>query len=436
MTATRSALLQWHDGLAPGQTRREGEIFVGGCSAERLADIYGTPLLAIDYGVLDAAIDEFTAAARPLGVDIAYAGKALLLVGIAKHLLATPLQIDVCSIGELITAERAGFPAARLNLHGCGKTNDELEAAAAGRVGTIIVDNLDELRRLGERARSARPLDVVLRMNTGIEAHTHEFMRTGGSKTKFGMPAEALPKAADVLASASALRYRGLHAHIGSQIYQAQAFEANSSELLALTARAAALGMHGDRLIAGGGFGISMSPDDGERIDIPATIDAMANAVRANAARMRMPAPQIGLEPGRALIGRAGTSLYRVMAAKEQFGTPYVVVDGGIADNPRPALYNAYHHPLLASRKGEIERETVVCGRSCENDRIVTAPLPRDVSAGDVLAVCITGAYTFSMASNYNRFARPAVVAVDGTTHTLLARRETIEHVLRNDCDA
>ncbi|HEY8296705.1 MAG TPA: diaminopimelate decarboxylase, partial [Candidatus Baltobacteraceae bacterium] len=421
--------MTWHDGVAPGQSRRDGALFIGSVRAEELAESYGTPLLAIDYGVLDAAIAEFVAAAQPHGIEVAYAGKALLLRALARHLASTPLALDVCSLGELVTAERAGFPAARITLHGCGKSDEELAAAAAGRVGTIVADSLDELQRLAARARDDRRIDVVLRINTGIEAHTHELVRTAGDKTKFGMPADALPAAADIFNRAAALRYRGLHAHIGSQIYESAAFAANVRALVDVAARAAAIGLHGDRIIAGGGFGVRMHPGDDAELDIPSTITGLADAFSESARRANLPAARLGIEPGRALIARAGTSLYRVMAAKEQYGMPYVVVDGGIADNPRPALYDAYHHPLLASRAGGAPRETVLCGRSCENDRIVTAPLPADTRAGDLIAVCTTGAYTYSMASNYNRFARPAVVAVRGETHTPIARRETVDDV-------
>ncbi|MGZ3506419.1 MAG: diaminopimelate decarboxylase [Vulcanimicrobiaceae bacterium] len=436
MNVSPSDLLHWHDGLAPGQKRREGELCIGDVRANELAETYGTPLVVIDYGVLDAAIAEFVAAAQPQNIEVAYAGKALLLVALARHLAKTPLALDVCSIGELVTAERAGFPAGRISLHGCGKTDEELEAAAAGRVGTIIVDNLDELKRLAQRAHADRPVNVLLRMNTGIEAHTHELIRTGGDKTKFGMPFEALAIAGSVFSQSPALRYRGLHSHIGSQIYEEHAFAENVSTLVEMAARAGAFGLQADRIVAGGGFGVQMSPDDPSHLDIPATLRSLGEAVRAAAERARIPAPGLGIEPGRSLVARAGTSLYRVMAAKEQFGMPYVVVDGGIADNPRPSLYDAYHHPLLASRAGSAPRETVLCGRSCENDRIVVAPLPADTVAGDLVAVCTTGAYTYSMASNYNRFGRPAVVAVQGSTHSLIARRERVEDVLRNDCDA
>ncbi len=435
MNVKDDPLLHWHEGLAPGQRRRDGELTVGGVSAGELAETYGTPLLAIDFDVLDAAIAEFRAACEPHGVEIAYAGKALLLVALARHLVATPLSVDVCSIGELVTAERAGFPAERIALHGCGKTGEELAAVVAGRVGTTIVDNADELRRLADAAAGARPLPVVLRINTGIEAHTHAFVRTGGDKTKFGISPDGLDEPARILRSAPNLQFAGLHSHIGSQIYEGAAFVENARALVRVAAGLDRLGFVSERLIVGGGFGVQMDPGDGAGLNLKATIAGIASAVAEEAWATGVRVPRLGIEPGRALIAHAGTSVYRVVAVKRQFGRPFVVVDGSIADNPRPALYGAYHHPILASRESPATQQTVLCGRSCENDEIVVAPLPTDVQPDDLIAICTTGAYTYSMSSNYNRFVRPAVVAVQSGRHRPIAKRETIDDVLRNDCD-
>lgn len=429
--------LRWHDDLAPGHERRGGMLFTGGVSVEELAATYGTPVLVLDGDVLDASIAEFTTAAQPHGIEVAYAGKALLLTALAKVLRDTPLALDVCSLGELITAERAGWKPNRISLHGCGKNSDELRAAADGRVGRIIVDNLDELRELAGYARAQSPVSVVLRVNTGIEAHTHAFIQTGGDETKFGIAASDFPAAIDFLRASPVLRFRGLHSHIGSQIYDAGAFVANVRALMNGAAQFTAAGLAVADLIVGGGFGVESGPQSADRIDIPAAVEAIAKAVKDSAGALGLPLPKIGLEPGRAIIARAGTSIYRVMAHKAQNKRTFVIADGGIADNPRPALYDAYHHAVLASRVSNAPSEsTVVCGRSCENDRMTEATLPADVRPGDLLAVCTTGAYTYSMASNYNRFEKPAVVFAKGGTHRLMARRETIEDVLGNDVDA
>ena len=428
--------MQWNGGLAPGHGRRGGELLIGGAGVRELAQQYGTPLVVIDYSVLDAAIAAFTQACAPHGIEIAYAGKALLLVAIARHLKHTPLHLDVSSLGELAAAERAAFPAERISMHGCGKTDDELDAAAQRRVARIIVDNLDELHRLAQRGSADRPIPLLLRLNTGIEAHTHEFVRTSGDKTKFGFDPEALEAALEVLASKPNLRFTGLHAHIGSQIYEHDAFVANAQALMECAARCASEGLTSEQLVVGGGFGVQMHPAEPSQLDLPATISAIAATVKAEAQRLRLPVPRIGIEPGRALVAHAGTSLYSVMAVKSSFGRPYAIVDGGVYENPRPALYDAYHHLVPASRESAETAETVVCGRTCENDRLGNAQLPGDLRAGELIAMCTTGAYTYSMASNYNRFTRPAVVAVREGTHRLIARRESIDDVLRSDCDA
>jgi diaminopimelate decarboxylase len=420
----------------PGHRRSEGELVVGGVRAGELAEMYGTPLLVLDYDVLDAAIATFVAACEPHGIEIAYAGKALLLVALARHLKHTPLQIDVCSLGELAAAERAAFPPERISLHGCGKTEEELDAAVDGRVGRIIVDNLDELERLAARRNAPAPVPLLLRLNTGIEAHTHEFVHTSGDKSKFGFDPDALPAAIELLRKSPNLQFLGLHSHIGSQIYEQHAFVANAQAVMERAAYCAQAGLESQHIIVGGGFGVQMHPDQHESLDLAATMAAIAQTVRKEAERWGLRVPRIGIEPGRSLIAHAGTSLYSIVAAKREFGRPYAIVDGGVYENPRPALYDAYHHVVLARGDSGETVETVVCGRTCENDRLGVGQLPAQLRAGDLIAMCTTGAYTYSMASNYNRFTRPAVVAVRQGTHSLLARRENIDDVLRNDCDA
>ena len=420
--------LSWEADLAPGHRWRNATLEIGSVAVIDLASAHGTPQLVLDAGILDAAIALFTQAVREFHIDVAYAGKALLLRGLAHRLIDTPLSLDVCSMGELVTAQRAGFPAHRLHLHGCAKTKQELQAACDGAVGRIIVDSLEELAELSAMANAA-PLGVLLRINTGIEAHTHAFVRTAGDATKFGIGPAQLDAAAGLLRQNDRLEFCGFHSHIGSQIYQRSAFSANAREVLQCSAAFAEMGYASKEVIYGGGFAVESSPDDEPAPDIPQII--------AELARLTPRGMRFGIEPGRALIARAGTSLYRVAARKQQGSRAFIIVDGGIADNPRPALYDAYHHGLLASRQSTAPREMMtVCGRSCENDRLTEASLPADVRPGDLLAVCTTGAYTYSMASNYNRFARPAVTLVENGMISLLARRESLDEVLQLDAPA
>lgn len=402
---------------------------------ETLATHYGTPLLVIDTDVLDRNVAYFAALGSELALDVSYAGKALLVVALARRLAASPLGLDVCSLGELLTAERAGFPAARLVMHGCAKTGAELAAVASGRVGRTVIDSLDEIARLGSLAREAQPVRVLLRVNTGIEAHTHAHVRTGGEDSKFGLSPSDVPAAIDAVRATPALRLAGLHSHLGSQIFDAAPYAASLPLLVELYARAVATGAPVTDLVLGGGFGVPARAAE-ERLDVTAMLRVIADDIANAFAALGVRAPRLGIEPGRAIVAQAGTSLYRVAGVKQQGSRRFAIVDGGIADNPRPALYGAYHEPSLAGRASNAPREEfTVCGRSCENDRLVVAPLPGDLRAGDLLAMATTGAYTYSMASNYNRFPKPAVVFAGDGSHRLVARRETSEDVLRNDVD-
>jgi diaminopimelate decarboxylase len=406
---------------------------IAGVPAQTLAERYGTPLLVLDLDALDAAIARCRAACEPHGIEIAYACKALFVVALARFMVERGLNLDVCSLGELLTAERAQVPADRMTLHGCGKSDEELAAAAQGRVARIVIDGLDELQRFAREANdgSAR---VLLRLNPGIEAHTHAFVRTGGEDTKFGLPPRDEAQARAILRGAPHLRFFGLHAHVGSQIYEPGAYVAVTEALVTAAARFAQDGFSTEEIVVGGGFGVTTTPDrPDERIDFVATMDAVAKAAQAASARVRVPPPRVGIEPGRMLVGPAGTTLYRVCAKKRQARRTFVVVDGGLYENPRPALYGASHHVVAASRPNLDLEEVTLCGRSCENDELGRAMLPRVLSEGDLVAMSVTGAYTYSMASNYNRFARPAVVGVERGEERLLARRESLDDVLRND---
>jgi len=247
---------------------------LGGVRARELAETYGTPLFVVDLDELDLEIDRFVRACAPRGVGIAYAGKAFLCAAFAEHLAATSLRLDVCSLGELVTAERGGFPSARMYFHGCGKTRDELNAIAERRVAFDVIDNREELERLAEAAHGARtagvedPIEVMLRVNTGIEAHTHAFVRTGGENTKFGTPVDQLPAMLARLDELPQLRLIGLHAHVGSQIAEVATFLTNLDELLAAADRARALGFPVAEIICGGGIGVEEGPDDPRPLDV------------------------------------------------------------------------------------------------------------------------------------------------------------------------
>jgi diaminopimelate decarboxylase len=412
--------------LAPGHTRdADGMLCIGGVRAGDLASAQGTPALFLDLAVLDASVRELLDACAPHGVGISYAAKALLVVAFARRLRAFPIGIDVASIGELVTAERGGITSNRITFHGAGKSDEELDAALDGRCARIVVDGIEELERLAARAKG-RKADVLLRLNTGIEAHTHELVRTAGDDTKFGFPPRQETLAIELLRGAPALRLIGVHAHIGSQIYEPGAFAANAAALADAAQRFRQAGFEVECVVVGGGFGVQMHPElDDERIDFRTTLDAIAAAV---------PKPlRCEIEPGRAIVAAAGTSLYRVLATKRYARRTFAIVDGSLADNPRPAIYGAYHHALVARSSQAPLHPVTLCGRSCENDVLGEVALPADLRAGDLVAMCTTGAYTYSMAGNYNRFSRPPVVAIENGALQLYARRETVDDVLRSD---
>jgi diaminopimelate decarboxylase len=400
---------------------------IGGVPARELAATYGTPLIVIDLDQFELDVDALVRAFLGRGIGVAYAGKALIVAALAELLAATPLRLDVCSLGELLTAERGGFPAGRIAFHGVGKTDEELRAIAAGRVAFGVIDNAEEVERLAAIAAGGPPVDVFLRINTGIEAHTHEFVRTGGEDTKFGVPAADAGALLARLAALPQLHVGGLHSHVGSQIYDVAPLVANLDELLRFAAVAVDLGHPIAELNVGGGIGVEPGPDEPAPIDLDGFAQALAERAAGTPYR-------ISIEPGRAVIARAGSSLYRVMSVKQQGRRRFVVVDGGLADNPRPLLYGARHEAevLVSAAHGPLIPSTLA-GRSCENDEIGEYALPADLAAGDLIAMRYTGAYTFSMASNYNRFGKPPVVFVRDGTHRRVVRGETPEDVARND---
>jgi diaminopimelate decarboxylase len=406
---------------------------LGGVNARELAEIYGTPLFVIDLDELDLEIDRFTRAFGAREIAVGYAGKAFLCAALAEHLAATPLRLDVCSLGELVTAERGGFPAARMYFHGCGKTREELQAIVDRRVAFDVIDNREELERLAEAASESdhagvdEPVSVMLRLNTGIEAHTHAFVRTGGENTKFGIPLAQLRAVLARLAELPQLRLIGLHAHIGSQIEELAPFVANADELLAAAEIATAQGHPIAELICGGGIAVEEGPGDPR----PLEFDALAAGLAEHAAGRGF---RLAIEPGRALIARAGSSLYRVMTVKTQGRRRFIVLDGGLADNPRPIMYGARHRPeVMAARNLGADEPATLTGRSCENDEMGDYVLPCGLAAGDLVAMRTTGAYTYSMASNYNRFGRPPVVFVRGGHHRRVIRGESADDVTRLD---
>ena len=391
---------------------------------------YGTPLVVIDTGELDLEIDRFARAFVARDIAVGYAGKAFLCTALAELLAATPLRLDVCSLGELITGERGGFPAGRIYFHGVAKSDAELLAIAGGRVAFGVIDNAEEIERLAAIAKADAPVNVMLRINTGIEAHTHEFIRTGGENTKFGIPERDAYAAIRRVSELPQLRLIGLHSHVGSQIVDVEPLVANLQALIPFADAARALGLPVEELNVGGGIGIENAPGEARPIDLDGFAGQLAHGAAGTPCRLGNRAS------GRALIARAGSTLYRVVTVKRQGARRFVVVDGGMTDNPRPL---ALRLPppgrtdglrRAPARAGPIHAWPA--GRA-RTTRSVNTCCPRTFGRGDVIAMRYTGAYTFSMASNYNRFGKPAVVFVRDGTQRRVVRAESDEDTSRHD---
>ncbi|MEX0592784.1 MAG: diaminopimelate decarboxylase [Nitriliruptoraceae bacterium] len=416
----------------------DGVLRIGGITVIDLAREHGTPLWVVDEADIRARCREHRDAFP--GVDVAYAAKAWCTTGILQIVDEEGLFVDVASAGELHTALNAGIDPAQLIFHGSNKSADELDRALAVGVGRIVIDSFDELDRL-QRLAEAR--DVVaachLRITPGIDAHTHEYVRTGHDDSKFGFTL-SLGLADRAILTARELAHvdvLGIHAHIGSQIFGVDPFVVNAEVALDLLARwrdeyDIVLG----EINLGGGMGIAYTHED-RPVGSEQSGAAVLAAVNARCADLGLARPRLLIEPGRAIVGPSTITLYEVGTVKDLPGlTRWVSVDGGMSDNIRPALYEAEHEIDLVSRHSGADPHAVtVVGKHCESGDLVRerGTLPADVAVGDLLAVAATGAYTESMASNYNRLPRPAAVLVaDGKVRPLL-RRETLDDVIRRD---
>jgi diaminopimelate decarboxylase len=417
-----------------------GHLEIGGVDTVHLAEDYGTPLYVVDERAFRDRAREYVTAFRKYypRTEVAYAGKVFLCKAMCRLVEQEGLGLDVASGGELYTALKAGFPPPRITLHGNNKSPEELRMALEAGVGRIVVDNAYELDLLTElTAGRKRPQPVLLRVAPGIDPHTHRRISTGQVDTKFGFDIgsgaalAAIQRAREI----PALRLLGLHCHVGSQLLDTECHADSVAAMVDLLATVrTALGVELEELNIGGGLGIRYLEEQR-----PPTCEEFAQRIatvlteKLRTAGLR--APVLHQEPGRSLVGEAGITLYRVGSIKEIPGVrTYVAVDGGLSDNPRPALYEARYEVLSASRAAEAHCRTVtVAGKHCETDVLFRdVPLP-DPRPGDLLAVQCTGAYNFAMASNYNRFPRPAVVLVAEGHSELIVRRQTYEDLVAQD---
>ncbi|HEX2736759.1 MAG TPA: diaminopimelate decarboxylase [Acidimicrobiia bacterium] len=406
---------------------------------DALADEYGTPLFVYDEDELRARCHEYVAHFGP--GSVAYAGKAFLCEAMVRLVDEEQLHLDVATGGELFVALHAGFPAARIVFHGNNKSDDELRAALDAGVGRIVTDSHDELDRIEAlvAGTNVRPT-LLVRVTPGVEAHTHEFIETGTEDSKFGFTvADGVARAAAIrVARSDALQLGGLHCHIGSQIY---VLESYARALAIVTELAGEVEQETGRPIQeinlGGGLGTRYLADD-PPCEIADYAKLLQRALEDGARAAALSAsPRLLVEPGRSIAARAAITVYRVGTVKRIPGVgTYVAVDGGMSDNPRPVLYGAGYEAYLPARLREPRpMQATVVGKHCEQGDVLVAhaQLPEGVAVGDLLAVPVTGAYGYSMASNYNKVPRPAVVFVRGGNARVVLRRETQEDLVRLD---
>lgn len=418
----------------------QGHLEIGNVDTADLVKDFGTPLWVIDEQGFRQNCRDIRQAFTRLGESmVIYASKTLCTTAICKIVAQEGLGLDVVSGGELYTALKAGFPVEKIYFHGNNKSREEITMAVEAGIGRIIVDNFYELKLLDKICKElGKKQDILLRITPGVEAHTHEYIKTGQIDSKFGF---TLPdgQAMDGVKEAISLenvKLVGLHCHIGSQIFAMQSFQHATSTMMDFIGEIKkSSGYELVELDMGGGFGIYYHPGDEPRA-AEDWAEAVMLTVETKAKELGLTTPRVVVEPGRSIVGPAGVTLYTAGSVKEVKGIrKYLAVDGGMGDNPRPALYGSKYTAIIANRANETAVEKVsIAGKCCESGDMLIwdCDLPV-VAAGDIIAVFGTGAYNYTMSSNYNRLPRPAMVLVNNGSADLILKRESYEDLIRND---
>jgi diaminopimelate decarboxylase len=420
---------------------KSGNLEIGGIDAKDLTKEFGTPLYVMDQKLIEDTIDIMKQAfvSERFNTQIAYAGKAFLTTGMVNLVNKKGLDLDVVSAGELYTAVKAGFPMERIHMHGNNKSDEELNMAIEYGIKEIVIDNEDEIEKIETICREKdKKQAVLLRIDPGIEAHTHEYIKTSGLTSKFGISLfqENLFDIVKRLDDSEYIEFKGFHTHIGSQIFQSAFFIFALDEIFKyLSKLKEELGIAVETVNMGGGFGVYYAEGDQ-----PPKLDELLKEVitytEAMEIKYRIGFKNLYIEPGRSIVANAGTTLYTVGGIKETVGgKTYVFVDGGMADNIRPALYQAkYEAGVINKLDDEDKKEVTLAGKFCESgDVLIGNAKLQNAEIGDIVAVPTTGAYCYSMSSNYNRFAKPALVFVKDGKAKLAVKRETLDDLVRND---
>ncbi|MED4204273.1 diaminopimelate decarboxylase [Neobacillus mesonae] len=418
-----------------------GHLEIGGVDSLELAKNFGTPLYVYDVALIRERARGFKQAfeEQQVRAQVAYASKAFSTVAMVQLAEEEGLSLDVVSGGELYTAITAGFPAERIHFHGNNKSREELEMALEHQIGCIVIDNFHEIELLKDIcSEKSTKVNILLRVTPGIEAHTHDYILTGQEDSKFGFDLQN-GQAEEALAEVLPYDYfnvLGLHCHIGSQIFETTGFLLAARKIVEkMTEWKQKLAFEAEVLNLGGGFGIRYTNED-EPIPPAQYVSAIIKEVKLLIDQNSLQMPEIWIEPGRSLVGDAGITLYKIGSSKDVPAVrKYLAVDGGMSDNIRPALYQAKYEAVLANKPLAQTSDTVsIAGKCCESGDMLIWDLPLpEAGKDDLLAVFCTGAYGYSMANNYNRIPRPAVVFVENGNATLVVKRETYEDLIKLD---
>lgn len=420
----------------------KGNLSIGGVDTIDLAKEFRTPLYVMDQELIETTIDKMKSAFKSsrFNTRIAYAGKAFLTTGMAKLINSKELDLDVVSGGELYTAYKAGFPMERVHLHGNNKIIEEIEMAVDLGIDTIVVDNEDEIEKIEKICKEKnKKQSVLVRIDPGIEAHTHHYIKTSGLTSKFGISLfqENLFDIIKRLNDSPYIEFKGFHTHIGSQIFQSAFFIFALDEIFKyLDKLKKELGIVVHTVNMGGGFGVYYKEGDDPK-EIDEVLSEIITYTEAMEIKYQIGFKELCIEPGRSIVANAGTTLYEVGGIKETVGgKTYVFVDGGMSDNIRTALYQAEYEAGVVTKLNDTNmKEITLAGKLCESGDIVIekGKLPKSTTIGDIVAVTTTGAYCYTMSSNYNRITKPAVVFVKNGEAKVAVKRESFEDLIRND---
>ena len=424
------------------KVNEKGNLSIGGVDASELAKEFKTPLYVMDQELIETTIDKMKEAFKStrFNTRIAYAGKAFLSTGMIKLVESKGLDLDVVSGGELYTAHKAGFPMNKVHLHGNNKLVNEIEMAVEFGIDTIVVDNEDEIDKI-ERicCEKGKKQAVLVRIDPGIEAHTHHYIKTSGLTSKFGISLfqDNLFDIIKRLNDSEWIEFKGFHTHIGSQIFQSAFFIFALDEIFKyLDKLKKELGIVVHTVNMGGGFGVYYKEGDDPK-PIEEVLSEIITYTEAMEIKYQIGFKELCIEPGRSIVGNAGTTLYEVGGIKETVGgKTYVFIDGGMSDNIRTALYQAEYEAGVINKLNDTDvREITLAGKLCESGDIIIekGKLPKATEIGDIVAVTTTGAYCYTMSSNYNRMMRPAVVFVKDGKAKVAVKRETLDDLIRND---